>query len=259
MSIHVRVPEGQGLIEVVRPGDGGLSLLSCGVVRLAAGAVFEGSTRGSETVLVISRGRCAVSAGGKTLGELVRKDVFDELPFSVFLPPRTPYRLSASQHTELVMVGALSDAAGEPVVIAPTDCGVRRVGGDNSTREIRDIVPPAFPAARILVGETVSAPGHWSSYPPHKHDRHTPPAEVALEELYYFKISPPRGFGVIRVYDDASDEAYVLRSDEVVTIPRGYHPVGVIPGHRIYYLWAMAGSARMMAPSTHPDFAADGA
>jgi len=220
---------------------------------MARGDLLEATSGDSEVVMVIARGRCTVEAESLR-AEMSRTGVFDELPSSVFLPPQTRYRLSAGEETQILLVGALSDRSGTAVFIGPSDCGLRTVGGENSRREIRDIVPPSFPAGRILVGETVSAPGHWSSYPPHKHDRDDLPEEVALEELYYFKVSPERGFGVIRVYDDTEDSVYVVRSDEVVTIPRGYHPVGVIPDHRIYYLWAMAGSRRVMAPRTHPDF-----
>jgi hypothetical protein len=44
--------------------------------------------------------------------------------------------------------------------------------------------------------------GHWSSYPPHKHDRDDSPTETLLEKTYYHRISPRRGFGLQRVYSD---------------------------------------------------------
>jgi 5-deoxy-glucuronate isomerase len=44
-----------------------------------------------------------------------------------------------------------------------------------------DIMPPAFPADRLLVCEVFTPAGNWSSYPPHKHDVDRPPGEVKLE------------------------------------------------------------------------------
>ena len=44
--------------------------------------------------------------------------------------------------------------------------------------------------------------GHWSSYPPHKHDTATTGEETALEETYYHRLNPPQGFAFQRVYTD---------------------------------------------------------
>ena len=52
------------------------------------------------------------------------------------------------------------------------DCGLEVRGGGNATRQIIDILPPAAEADRLLVCEVLTPAGNWSSYPPHKHDRH---------------------------------------------------------------------------------------
>jgi 5-deoxy-glucuronate isomerase len=72
------------------------------------------------------------------------------------------------------------------------------------------------------------ARGHWSSYPPHKHDRDALPSESLLEETYYHRLNPPQGFALQRVYtDDRSlDETLAPSDGDVVLVPRGYHPVG---------------------------------
>ena len=56
------------------------------------------------------------------------------------------------------------------------------------------------PADALLVCEVDTPPGHWSSYPPHKHDRDALPDESQLEETYYFRVDLPQGFGLHRVY-----------------------------------------------------------
>jgi 5-deoxy-glucuronate isomerase len=40
-----------------------------------------------------------------------------------------------------------------------------------------------------------------------------------------------------------------------VLIPEGYHPVVAAHGYNVYYLNALAGSARSMAASDDPDYA----
>ena len=69
----------------------------------------------------------------------------------------------------------------------------------------------------LLVGETISEPGNWSSFPPHKHDNDNLPHETALEELYFFRFQPNRGFGFQRVYteDRSLDELFLIEDDEV--------------------------------------------
>ena len=49
------------------------------------------------------------------------------------------------------------------------------LNGLEATRQIVDIMPPSFPADRLLVCEVFTPAGNWSSSPPHKHDRHAPP------------------------------------------------------------------------------------
>ena len=103
-----------------------------------------------------------------------------------------------------------------------------------------------------MLGETINPPGNWSSYPPHKHDRHAPPEEVALEEVYYYRFKPEGGFGVQLIYDDHDERAQVVRDGDVVAIPSGYHPVVAAPGYSLYYLWVMAGEGRELAPFFDP-------
>jgi 5-deoxy-glucuronate isomerase len=111
------------------------------------------------------------------------------------------------------------------------------------------------PAESLLVCEVHTPPGHWSSYPPHKHDRDALPEESLLEETYYHRIDPAQGFALQRVYtgDGALDEAIVVRDREVVLVPRGYHTVAAPPGYADYYLNVMAGPVRSWAVANDPD------
>jgi 5-deoxy-D-glucuronate isomerase len=95
--------------------------------------------------------------------------------------------------------------------------------------------------------EVITPSGHWSSYPPHKHDRDALPNESLLEETYYHRLNPPSGFALQRVYtDDRSlDETLAASDRDVVLVPRGYHPVGAPHGYELYYLNVMAGPKRV--------------
>ncbi len=100
--------------------------------------------------------------------------------------------------------------------------------------------------------------GHWSSFPPHKHDRDDGPDEVSLEELYFFKIDPSHGFGLQWIYGRAGDAradvdtAFAVRENDLAIIPYGYHPVAAPPGYQVYYLWFLAGRTRHLRPKDDP-------
>ena len=119
-------------------------------------------------------------------------------------------------------------------------------GKDTNTRYVRNILPETEPAEGLLVVEVITPGGHWSSYPPHKHDTAAEAQETVLEETYYHRLQPPQGFAIQRVYtDDRSlDETISVEDGDVVMVPRGYHPVGAPHGYDLYYLNVMAGPKR---------------
>jgi 5-deoxy-glucuronate isomerase len=142
-------------------------------------------------------------------------------------------------------------------LVTPEEVEIEIRGGGNATRQINHLLKPAFPAHRLLLVEVYTPSGNWSSYPPHKHDVHNPPAEVDLEEIYYYRIDQPEGYAIQRVYtnDRRLDETLTVRDGEVVLIPEGYHPVVAAHGYNVYYLNALAGSARSMAATDDPQYA----
>jgi 5-deoxy-glucuronate isomerase len=205
-----------------------------------------------------------------------RRSVFAGYPHAIYLPPRTKFRVLASELTELADGRAPAFAkasasakaradktAGRPAgtkleakVISPEQCGFEIRGGGNATRQIVDIIPPGFPADRLLVCEVFTPAGNWSSYPPHKHDVDRPPAEVKLEEIYYYRFEHPDAYGMQRLYDRRSDRTVTVGHGEVVLIRSGYHPFVTAYGYNAYYLNVLAGTRRSMAASDDPRYAA---
>ena len=75
-------------------------------------------------------------------------------------------------------------------------------GTGTNQRFVRNILPETEPAESLLVVEVITPGGHWSSYPPHKHDTDAAAGETKLEETYYHRLDPPQGFAFQRVYTD---------------------------------------------------------
>jgi 5-deoxy-glucuronate isomerase len=55
--------------------------------------------------------------------------------------------------------------------------------------------------------------------------------------------------------DRSLDATITVGDGELILVPEGYHPVVAAHGYDVYYLNALAGSARSMAASDDPDYA----
>jgi 5-deoxy-glucuronate isomerase len=90
-------------------------------------------------------------------------------------------------------------------------------------------------AGRIVAGFTRSAPGNWTSWPPHEH-------AAILEEAYVYYDMPAPAFGVQLVYSspERAECAQIVRDGDAVLMPSGYHPNVAAPGHSINFIWMMA-------------------
>jgi 5-deoxy-glucuronate isomerase len=190
--------------------------------------------------------------------------VFLGYPYAVYLPAGTPFTVQASVECEVAdcrapskLRAASMGPAGTliPRVIRPEDCGFEIRGGGNATRQIVDIMPPAFAADRLLLCEVYTPSGNWSSYPPHKHDTDDPPREVDLEEIYYFRFRDPNAYGFQRVYTQRRDDTVRVTHGDVVAVRDGYHPFVTAYGYDAYYLNVLAGTRRSMAASDDPKYA----
>jgi 5-deoxy-glucuronate isomerase len=249
---------------LVRPEDGappaafGYQCLSFAARKLNARESFRASTGASELGIVLLGGICSVvsSCGEwKRIGR--RPDVFSGMPYALYLPIDTTFEITAVTPCDLALCYSRAEETHLPVLITPSDIEVEIRGGGNATRQINKIVRPEFPAERLLIVEVYTPGGNWSSYPPHKHDVHAPPGEVDLEEIYYYRVNRPEGYAIQKVYtpDRQIDETLTVRDGDMVLVPEGYHPVVAAHGYDVYYLNALAGSARSMAASDDPDYA----
>jgi 5-deoxy-glucuronate isomerase len=224
------------------------------VRRLQAGDVFRARTEHEEAAFVLLGGTCLVDwgQGAKRLGK--RKDVFDGFPYVLYLPAGNGAAFTAETPCEIAECRAPSDARLEPKLISPSDVVSSLRGGGNVSRQIVDIIPPAFPADKLMVIEVYTPGGNWSSYPPHKHDVHNPPAEVDLDEIYYYRIRQPEGFAFQHLYSGkhVGEQTLKTRDGDTVLVHSGYHPVVAGPGYDVYYLNFLAGSSRALAVTEDP-------
>jgi 5-deoxy-glucuronate isomerase len=219
------------------------------VRRLQPGDVHRSRTEHEEAAFVVLGGVCRADwgKGEQTIGK--RKDVFDGLPFTVYLPAGYEVTFTAETVCEIAECRVPSEAKLEPALVTPALVSSGLRGGGNASRQIVDIITPAFPADKLMVIEVYTPGGNWSSYPPHKHDVHNPPSEVDLDEIYYYRIRQREGFALQHLYsyDDAGARTVRAADGDAVLVRSGFHPVVAGPGYDVYYLNFLAGSARALA------------
>jgi 5-deoxy-glucuronate isomerase len=238
--------------ERVTPSSAGWAYVGFEVLALDVGDLVERDTGGLEICLVVLSGLVDVrSEHGDWLGLGGRPDPFSALPDAAYLPPRTHVTLQGKGELALCTAPARDGAAAR--VLPSRDVEVEIRGRGTYERLIRPILMGDQAADSLLVCEVITPAGHWSSYPPHKHDRDALPDESLLEETYYHRISPPQGFAFQRVYGDGLDETVTVRDRDVVLVPRGYHTVSAPPGYDLYYLNVMAGPTRVWAVTNDPE------
>jgi 5-deoxy-glucuronate isomerase len=237
--------------EPVTPESAGWSFVGFDVVALRGEHAVELGDR--ELCAVVVEGRCDVRSEHGEWRGLGRPDPFSGPPDAAYLPPRTRVVLSGDAEVALCTAPARSGADARVLPGAGVEAEVRGRGAHERT--IHPILMGDQPAESLLVCEVLTPPGHWSSYPPHKHDRDALPTESLLEETYYHRIEPAHGFAFQRVYGDGLDETVTVRDRDVVLVPRGYHTVSAPPGYSLYYLNVMAGPIRAWAVANDPDHA----
>jgi 5-deoxy-glucuronate isomerase len=99
---------------------------------------------------------------------------------------------------------------------------------ETSTRIVRTIIEdPRAPWSNLVLGEVITFPGKWSSYPPHHHPQ---------PEIYHYRFAPSGGFGFAAI----GDEGCVVRNRDTILIPpHAVHPQTAAPGYAMFYIWVI--------------------
>jgi 5-deoxy-glucuronate isomerase len=241
----------------ITPASADWSYVGFELLTLSDGVRAVRETGEREACVVVIAGRVDIaSQHGRWPAVGGRADPWGGRPDAAYLPPATTVELrpaSGPCEVALCFAPARTGTAARLLPAASVTPEARGYGAQ--ARTIHPILMGDGEAESLLVTEVLTPAGHWSSYPPHKHDRDALPEESYLEEVYYHRVDPPRGFAIQRVYSDdrSLDETMAVSDGDVVLVPRGYHPVAAPPGYRSYYLNVMAGPTRTWVFHNDPD------
>jgi len=216
----------KGLVKIVSPENSELETLTVYSLALGEGEEFISDASNVERALFLIAGK--VEASGKKLD-----------PHDTIFHADTKVTIRALNHSRLIIAEAPSPIQQEPLIIRLKEVEknptlFRTVGKENYERKVLTFIGVNIRAARLLAGYTWVKSGNWSSFPPHEHG-------VLMEEVYIFYSLPPPGFGVQLVYEKLDKiKVYVVKENDLVVIPRGYHPNVVSPGSKMKYLWIIS-------------------
>ena len=251
-------PAADGTVLTVTPESAGWSYVGFEVLSLRGGQTAARDSGARELCAVVIGGMVNVLSPHGEWGDVGgRRDPWSGRPDAAYLPPGTAVEIEAiGDGAEVALCWAPAPRGGaRPRLLPGDEIEIETRGYGNQERTIAPILMADLEAEALLVVEVFTPGGHWSSYPPHKHDRDDPPRESQLEETYYHRVSPSHGFGLQRVYSDdrSLDQTLSFGDRDCVLVPRGYHTVSAPPGYDNYYLNVMAGPTRLWAVATDPD------
>jgi 5-deoxy-glucuronate isomerase len=209
-----------------------------GVERVLAGETREVATdrKTERAVLVVSgRGTLTIedASGGVHTLAFARASFVEEGPFAAHGPLGARFTVEAETDCELAVLGTDNPKTFATRTFTPSEVSTEHRGkgilGDTAYRLVRLVFDrsSAPPEAMLVLGEVVTLPGRWSSYPPHHH---------AQPEIYYYRFQPEHGYG----HGELGENVHLLRDRDLLKITGGVdHAQVSAPGYHMYYLWAI--------------------
>jgi 5-deoxy-glucuronate isomerase len=235
MKRHYSPDQDNFLIIDVGPETAQWKYLSFRGAKLPPGRVLEGNSGSDEIAIVPLHGRARIAFNNNS-HELRRDDLFQQLADVVYLPPRTSYTIESFDGFEVAIGGAPATGRLPARIIRKEEIPTGVRGGANAARGVSALLDSDELTERLTVYEIHTPSGNWSSFSPHRHD--TRDNSSYHEETYYYRLRPPEGFAIQRLYmrDTDLDVAIPVHDGDLVPIYEGYHPVVKAPGTNAYYL-----------------------
>ena len=252
-----RPVQGPGRIVHVTPETAGWDYVEFGVVDVTAAAPWSGVQPDRETAVVPLAGEGRVLVGDDLVVDLSRLSVFDQMASIVYLPPGTPYRIESDTGLRATVGSAPAEGRYPVRVFEPPEMRSEIRGGGQAHRQVIHSLSHPLPAERLILYEVYIPRGTWAAWPPHCHDGRE--GSPYLEEVYYFCLDRPEGYGLHRNWrhEEGYDDPMVVHDGDLVLVPKGYHTTVTCPSANMYFINYLAGELQDDDRRTPPCFAAE--
>ncbi|MBV4415621.1 5-deoxy-glucuronate isomerase [Clostridium tyrobutyricum] len=234
MKISRNTPFSKGYNEIVsKEKHPSMMGMEFGVISMEDGDE-DSFNYNQEAIYVLMTGKITFSWNNNS-ETVERNSCFHEAPILLHVPQNTAVSIKCLSRTAEVAVSRTENTKKfQAKLLKPEDClcanEERGAGTLNecSTRLVRTFFDRSnCPETNFFVGEVVSYPGKWSSFPPHTH---------VEPEIYFYKFLPENGYGLAEMGDDA----YKVKNNELTGMPcNTTHAQSTAPGYAEYYLWVI--------------------
>jgi len=222
----------RGYTAITREGEPGLDTgIDFGIQVQTDGRMLQ-EWDPKESAWVLLDGEAEVRLGDESM-VVTRRSVFDEPPSVLHLGPETWVEFRPrSPRVEWAVARASCGQRFRPQLWRGDEVGLeirgRGLAQGACVRHVRAVIDPANrPESGLVLGEVVTWPGRWSSYPPHRHPQ---PA------VYHFRFTLPQGFG----HAELDEEVVKVRPhDTLKVMEHRSHAQVAAPGYGMYALWVM--------------------
>lgn len=205
--------------------------ISLGVLKAAAGESLNEPAK-TETAWLLMAGIVTVSVEGVTT-RLSRTSLFDEGPSCLHVSAGEKVTFAFESDCEFTVYSCSNTRSFNPQLVTADQVANEPRGkgtvANACLRYVRTIFDDtnSDPATELVLGEVVTFPGRWSSYPPHHHPQ---------PEIYHYRFSEPQGYG----HAELGDDVYKVKQYDSVKIFDGFdHAQCAAPGYGMYYSWVI--------------------
>ena len=189
-----------------------------------------------ETAFLLMSGRGSFDLDGCET-RFAREKLFDDGPYCAHICQETKIRISCDTEVEFSVFTCPNHAKFQGEVMHPEDLPVELRGRDQvdnaCLRLVRTILLPSSlrkqadktQRMELDLGEVLTLPGQWSSYPAHRHPQ---------PEIYHYRFTAIDGYGHAEIGEDVFR---VSHSDTVKILDGAYHSQVAAPGYGMYYFY----------------------
>jgi 5-deoxy-glucuronate isomerase len=202
-----------------------------GILRLRSGENYKLSGDREKALLLLC-GTLDISWDGKPT-RASRRSFFDEAPWCLSISAGSEALLTAVNGDAEISFHSTDNPKAFPTrLYTPEECRSDERGKgtmrETSTRIVRTIIEDSRASwSNLVLGEVITYPGKWSSYPPHHHPQ---------PEIYHYRFLPAGGFGLAAV----GDTGLILKDRDTLIIPPGQvHPHAAAPGYAMFNIWVI--------------------
>lgn len=206
-------------------------MMDFGILKLSSGATHS-ETAEKEKAILLLYGEVELEWDGqKTV--IKRGSYLDDDPWTLNVPSKISVKITGiAPDSELAVMKTDNPKQFAPKLYTDEDCRIELRGkgqmNEAGTRIVKTIMDVSITSdSNFMLGEDVQYPGKWAGFPSHSHEQ---------PEIYYYKLSPENGFGLLKL----GDEGIVLEHNDTVKIlPNLVHPQVAAPGYAMYFLWVI--------------------